>query len=230
MGMADSPKYRPTPAWLVLLLLATTGILFLSEQFQWFPFNAHKGWTVLISVAAVGVIFALMLLWFIVALVFRRRFQFGVRSLLVLVVAVALPLSWLKAEMQAAKKQEETVNALTNAGCQVWFQNDNQLVPSTGGIRSMPSLYSWPFWGPSPGIVSEWPWLLRLFGRHFFYDVEEVDCDPADNRISDRDFAQIVQYLRALPSLKTLTLQLYQLSNDGLSPNGEDVFPLPGSD
>jgi len=36
--------------------------------FQSFPFNAHKGWTVLIAVASVGVV--LMLVWFAVALVF----------------------------------------------------------------------------------------------------------------------------------------------------------------
>ena len=28
-------------------------LLWLSERFQWFPFNAHKGWTVLIAVAVV---------------------------------------------------------------------------------------------------------------------------------------------------------------------------------
>jgi hypothetical protein len=38
MGMAETAPnsrwFRPTPAWLVLLLLATTGILFLSEQMK----------------------------------------------------------------------------------------------------------------------------------------------------------------------------------------------------
>ena len=46
-----------------------------------------------------------MLLWFIVALVFRWRFQFSIRSLLVLTVAVALPCSWLAVEMRAAKRE-----------------------------------------------------------------------------------------------------------------------------
>ncbi len=79
----DTPEvkgrwYRPTPAWLVLGSLAVTGLLFLSERWQWFPFNAHKGWTVLIAVAGVGVVLAVMLavmlLWWLVALVFRGRF------------------------------------------------------------------------------------------------------------------------------------------------------------
>ena len=42
----------------------------------------------LIAVAVVGGAMLVMLLWFIVSLVFRWRFQFSIRSLLVLTVAV----------------------------------------------------------------------------------------------------------------------------------------------
>ena len=58
---ATDPKvrwYRPTPAWLVLGLLVVEGLLWLSERYQWFWFNAKKGWTVLIAVAVVGVAIA----------------------------------------------------------------------------------------------------------------------------------------------------------------------------
>jgi hypothetical protein len=85
----------PTPGWLVVLSLTVTGILFLSERFQWFPFNTHKGWTVLIAVAAVGVVLVLMFLWFVIALLLPVRLQFGIRSLLAATVAVAIPFSWL---------------------------------------------------------------------------------------------------------------------------------------
>ncbi len=85
----------PTPGWLVILSLAVTGILFLSERFQWFPFNTHKGWTVLIAVAAVGLVLVLMFFWFVIALLSPLRLQFSIRSLLVVTVAVALPFSWL---------------------------------------------------------------------------------------------------------------------------------------
>ena len=50
----------------------------------------HKGYAVLTGVAVVGVAMLLMGVWFAVALVFRRRFQFSIRSLLVLVVIVAI--------------------------------------------------------------------------------------------------------------------------------------------
>ena len=81
-------RFRPTPAWLVLALLVVEGLLWLSERYEWFWFNEKKGWTVLIAVAVVGVALLVMLLWFIASLLFRWRFQFSIRSLLVLTVAV----------------------------------------------------------------------------------------------------------------------------------------------
>src|SRR6516225_4051724 len=91
---ALTPKRRwfyPQPAWLIVLSLATTGFLFLSERGKWFAFNQHKGWTVLNAVASVAVVLAVVLLWWLAALVFRGRFQFSIRAMLVLVIAVALP-------------------------------------------------------------------------------------------------------------------------------------------
>ena len=72
-GMTDAPKprwFHPTPGWLIVGLLAVEGLLWLSERFQWFWFNEKKGWTVLIAVASVAVVFAGMLLWLVVALAF----------------------------------------------------------------------------------------------------------------------------------------------------------------
>ena len=96
-------RFYPTPAWLIFGLLVVEGLLWLSERYRWFWFNEKKGWTVLIAVAVVGVAMLVMLVWFVVSLVFRWRFQFSIRSLLVLTVAVALPCSWLAVEMKAAE-------------------------------------------------------------------------------------------------------------------------------
>ncbi|MGO9270418.1 MAG: hypothetical protein ACLQOO_09230, partial [Terriglobia bacterium] len=101
---ASKPRwYRPTPDHFVIGLLVVECVLWLSDRFQWPTW--HKGYAVLIAVAAVGVVFVAMLLRFIVALVFRWRFQFSIRSLLVLVVVVAIPCSWLPVEMKAAREQ-----------------------------------------------------------------------------------------------------------------------------
>ena len=115
--------YRLTPDRLVLLLLAAEGLLWLSERYQWFAFNRHKGWTALIAVASVGVFFLSMLLWFVFALLFRWRFQFSIRSLLLLTVAVALPCSWLTVAMDAARGQREAVK---------WFQEASARLDTIG--------------------------------------------------------------------------------------------------
>ncbi len=98
MGMTDAAEkprwYRITPDRAVLALLALEAFLLLSAWFRWFPFNQHKGWTVLITVAGVGAALLLMLLWFLAALLFRLRFQFSLLSLLLLAVVVAVPCSW----------------------------------------------------------------------------------------------------------------------------------------
>ena len=108
------PKRRwfyPTPGRLLVVLLAVECVLLLSERFQWFAFNEKKGWTVLIAVAVVGLFLLLMLIWFITSLIFRWRFQFSIRSLLVLTIAVAIPSSWLAVEMKWARRQREAVEA-----------------------------------------------------------------------------------------------------------------------
>ena len=99
-----------------MALLAVEGLLWLSERFQWFPFNAHKGWTVLIGVAVVGVVLALMLLWFVLALIFRLRFQFSIRSLPVLILAVALPFGWLAVDMKRAREQKMVIAEMEQVG------------------------------------------------------------------------------------------------------------------
>lgn len=107
--METKEKFRwfhPTPGRLLALLLVVETSLFIFRS--WLP----KGWAVLIAVATVGLFLLFMLLWFIAALVFHRRFQFSIWSLLVLTVAVAIPSSWLTAEMKWAREQKEAAEFL----------------------------------------------------------------------------------------------------------------------
>ena len=104
--------YRLTPDRLVLLLLVVDCLLWLSNWLGWPAW--HKGYTVLACMASVGVAMLAMLLWFGVALLFRGRFQFGVRSLLVLVVAVAIPCSWMAVE--AKEERDATATIETHGG------------------------------------------------------------------------------------------------------------------
>jgi len=108
--------YHITPDRLIIGLLAVEGFLFLSEWFQWFAFNEKKGYTVLIAVAAVCLLVVVMLVWLVVSLLFRWRFQFSLRSLVVLVVVVAVPLGWFGVKLREAERQRKAVEAIRKAG------------------------------------------------------------------------------------------------------------------
>ena len=148
----------PTRRWLhltldrfVVGLLVVEGLLWLSERYGWFWFNENKGWTVLVAVAVVGGAMVVVLGWFIVALVFRWRFQFSLRSLLLLVVAVALSCSWLAVEMKAAKREREAAEA----------------IEKLDGVL---------YWSEPAGPV----WLRSLLGEHFFQHVDQLAFTGAD--------------------------------------------------
>ena len=105
---APQRRFRLTPGHCLLALLVIEPLLFLVDWLRWLP----KGYAVLIAVAAVAVAVLAMFVWFGVAVVLGRRFQFSLRSLLVLTVAVALPCSWFAWEMKEAKKQAEAIDKI----------------------------------------------------------------------------------------------------------------------
>ncbi len=166
-------RFRPKPSWLVLGSLATTGLLWLSNWLCWPPW--HKGYAVLSAVAGVGAAMLLMFAWFAVAVVFRWRFQFSIRSLLLLVVVVALPCSWLGVEIKKAREQQKAVIALCEAGevfdnCygspQFTDGNIVGLKPHDNSGLKGSLLLDVDFPGPI--------WVLDLLERDFFYDTENV--------------------------------------------------------
>ena len=106
--------FHPTPGRIVIALLAVEALLRLSERFGLLGW--HKGYAVLTAAAVVGAATPALLAWFALALVVRRQFQFSIRSLLVLVVVVALPCSWLGTEIRAAKAQNKAVQGIVDAG------------------------------------------------------------------------------------------------------------------
>ena len=201
--MAEAPEttcttrrrwLRLTPDRVVWALLPLEGLLILSEWFRWFPFNQHKGWTVLVAIAGLGAVLLLMFLWFLAALVFRLRFQFSILSLLVLTVVVAVPFSWLKTEMNAARRQRETVEWIKNAGGEVVY--DYEFDPP----------------GPcyTPGAKPPGPaWLRNLLGDDVFADVTAA---AGGLKVVDAG----LERLKGLPQLKYLGLHGTKVSDAGL--------------
>jgi hypothetical protein len=169
--------YRLTPDRSLVALLAVEGLLLLSERFRWFAFNEKKGWTVLIAVAAVGVALTLLLIWFAAAVLLRRRFQFSIRSLLVLVLAVAIPCSWLATKRQQAARQREAYDVLRKFG-HVSYDFPSSSRPAE----------------PAPA------WLRKMLGDDFFVDVEFI-CFGGGPEFGDVELA----YVGDLSALKSFT-------------------------
>ncbi len=168
--------YHLTPGRCLPILLVVEGLLWLSERFHWLPWE--KGYAVMTAAVTVVLAMLLIVLWFGVALVFRRRFQFSIRSLLVLGVVVALPCSWLAVEMKNAREQKKTVAAIEKLGGNIEYDYES------GQTQEPP--------GPA--------WLRRLLENDFFASVVQVDLNG--NLLTDTG----LKHIRGLKQLRALDL------------------------
>ena len=188
--------YRLTPDRCVIGLLMVECLLCMSERYKWFWFNEKKGWTVLITVAVVGIAFVLTLLWFVASLLFRWRFQFSIRSLLLLTFAIAFPCSWLATEMEAAKKQKMLVDVIKKEGGSVQY-NLGELEPGfhSYGTRS-----------------PELPQLQELLGDDFFGEINDVSYR---NMSASGIPAASLDLLDQLPQLRILDFYHAKITDSG---------------
>jgi hypothetical protein len=189
-----------TPDLLVVVLLVAEILLFLSEQYQWFPLNQHKGWTVLVAVAAVGVTFLVMLACLVAGLLFKWRFQFSLRSLLLWMAAVAMTCGWLTGEMRAAERQQETVQAIKVLQAGVGYDYQR------GGIESAESDDGNPYHSP---LRPEW--LRNLVGRDFVATVTTVSFGSLS--VTDED----MHHVQGLTHLSKLDLAGTAVTDAGLA-------------
>jgi hypothetical protein len=125
--VTDRRWYHLTPDRFVILLLAVEGFLLLSEGFNWwFACRLPKNMMLLIALETVGLGVLIMLLSFLASLFTGRyqftrlfsggRFQIGLRSLLLMVVVLAIPCGWLKVRIEQANRQREAVEAIKKLG------------------------------------------------------------------------------------------------------------------
>jgi hypothetical protein len=173
--------FNLSPDRFVISLLLAVCLLWLSDRFQWFDFNHHKGWTVLITVAAVGGAALVMLLWWIAGLIFRWRFQFGIRSLLAFCLASSIAAGWLAVEIKRARRQAEAVERLLRSSHWVNYEWE---VRANGFQRPNPT-------PPGPS------WLRNLLGVDFFSDVANVGLNsdrPAE--VTDVMLEQLMDLTR----------------------------------
>ena len=132
-------------------------------------------------------------LWFAVALLLRLRFQFSIRTLLVLAAVVAVPFSWLAAEMKRAREQKEVVTLIERLAGDV--------------------IYDWEF-DKSGILANELPleptWLRTWLGNDFFGEV--VEAELGGTQVTDRDVGQV----KRLDHLRKLWMERTQITDVGL--------------
>jgi hypothetical protein len=189
-------QFRFSIWWLLVLTIAVAiPFSWLSERFQWFAFDEKRDWAVFPSIASVILTIVAMLLWFVLmlALRFRWQFQFSIRTLLILAVIVAIPCSWMAVEMKKAREQREAVDIVRRLGGVVLYNHDSRTA-----IKPNP--------GPPPGPV----WLRELFGDDFFASVAAVEL----NRTPVTD-AELVS-LQGMPQLQNASLGDTQVTDAGL--------------
>jgi hypothetical protein len=192
--MVDDPSkrlwYRLTPHRFVIGLLIVECLLWLSKSALWLD----KGWAVLIAIASVGVAVLLMLFWFAASLIFHRRFQFSIRSLLVLMLAVAIPCGWLAVEKERAKQQSNAVEEIKKLG---------------GVVR-----YYWDIGYGGPYLPNAQPpgptWLRNMLGVYFFADIRWVIFN--DRQITDAGLDR----LKSMTGLQMLWLINIKFTDAGL--------------
>jgi hypothetical protein len=177
--------FHVTPGRFVLALLTVEGLLWLSESVGWLPW--HQGYAVLAAVAIIAAALVGMTLWFAAALIFHRRFQFSIRSLLVLALAVAAPCSWLAAEAKKAKQQKDVVFAIQLAGGEVYYEHQfdstGNRIPIDGVVYDNPvDEYGNPIPGEeAPGAEKPGPtWLRQLLGDDFFRTAVQASVGTED--------------------------------------------------
>lgn len=197
MSAGESPLhwYHLTADRFVLGLLAGEVFLLLSEHFQWFPFNAKKGWTVLIGLAVLSLAILVLLAWFGFSRVFRRRYQFGVRTLLLFVLVGAIVCSWFSAKMHQAREQRRAVLAVFAAGGS--WEYDYELAFEADG---------WPM------PVGEGPVSARgrkLLGDDFSGDVISV-------YLRDTGTDATLERIKSLAKLESLDLSHTYVTDAGL--------------
>jgi hypothetical protein len=185
--------FDPTPGRLLAALLAVEGVLWLSERFGWLPW--HKGYAVLTAVAGVGALLGVLLLWCLAALIFRLRFQFSIRTLLALTVAVALPCSWLGTAIKQAQQQRAAVDTIEQPHGKIYY--DWQVDATLNCLSTAEA--------PGP------EWLRTLLGVDFFSAVVCVWCDNIE--VTDAGLDQ----LAGMTHLQFLWLDGIHVTDAGLA-------------
>jgi|688.fasta_scaffold137636_2 hypothetical protein len=193
--------YSPTVGKFLCVILALQVVLYLSQRFQWFALNQLKGHTVVIAVTATAI--GLLLIAGVV--LFGRKAQFTLATLMFMAPVMAIPCSWLVREMSQAQRQAQIV-----AECEPYRLNYNTPSPDSAVRR----------------------WFEPIFGKYLFVEVTELLTDQADdaNLVLLKEVTQLerlylgrtnvtdagLEHLKGLANLRFLLLDGTNVTDAGL--------------
>lgn len=141
----------------------------------------------------------------------RRWFQFRLRTLLIALIAVSIPLGWY---LNRVRIQQQAVAEIRAAGGSViydWQVSD--------------SYPTYPAWINAMTREPPWPrWLTSTLGDDYFYDAVEVHFmgrEPGgvgygDFQTDDAALARLHEPLGRLSNLKSVHLNTYHVTHEGL--------------
>jgi hypothetical protein len=219
---AVSPKprwYRLSPDRVVVGLLIVEFLLWLSDWIRWPAW--HKGYAVLAAVGVSGAGIILLMLWWLAAIVFGLKFQFSIRGLLLLVVAVALPCAWLKTAVNRARWQSDVLAHIRERGG-VHFEYDSPIATGQDGIyEAMREIERDLGQVPSNPTLRER--IRDRLGEDFFYDVVGVVFLYRATNDADLDG------LPALPRLRRLVVMENARIGSAIDDEVRDDRPHPKS-
>jgi len=123
-----------------------------------------------------------------------RWIQFRLRTLLIAILVLSLPLSWFGDRLRKARRQREAVEVIRRWGRNVTYDWETDLAAKPPPIGKKP----YPLW------------LRELLGDDFFFDVDVADCGRTD-------FGDVeATCLKGLGNLEWLLLYDTQITDVGL--------------
>lgn len=216
LAQGQTRWYAPTVAkYLCAVLLLQLG-LYLSEQYRWFSFNEYKGYTVVLVVAATSILLPLMFAWIVASRFVGGKLQFDLATLMLIVLVIAVPLSWLARELHLARQQRD-VAALHSRGyhssVRYNYSSPDELAPpfvEPRIHRYLVSVLGDDFFGSLSDVtvllVTDDD--LKMIGR--LTHLQHLDIRSTE--VTD----QGLRHLRGLTDLQSLSLYRANITDEGL--------------
>jgi hypothetical protein len=189
--------------------------LYISEQFGWFEFNRHKNWAVLVNAAVVVTGLFVISLWVVCGALLRRKPQFGLRTLIVLVCVVSAACGWFGGALASVNRDLGVLQWLVDQGVSPAGCYEVTILSTKGKCERFKGCglaFSWVTDENTPEILRTW-----LGDAFFGYIDPHVTFEPTEAQTAGKEF----ESLKKLRQLSRLTLAGPHVTDSVLARLGE---------